>query len=446
MGRYQALLQERADLVKRGQTILDGAEREGRGLSDEERREFDALGERIAGINGDLAREEQRRDWERALTAVPDGNVAAVAAVAGRQLDDLNWGFASMADFATAVRRASLPGGRVDERLALSRAALLDERRQIGAAAAPTTYHQETGADEGYMVPPAMRDSIWTLVADGEYDDGPNLLEMTSPEPTSSNAVELLKDQTTPWGSTGIQAYWRAEAGLMTASKLDTDKELVRLFELYAFVLATEELLADAPRLNSRLIAGAAAAIRYKINAALVNGTGAGTPLGWMKAAALVSVAKETGQAAATLVAANIAKMYARVINPGRSVWLINQDVLPQLLTMTLSNQPIWTRPDSGFANAPGGFLFGRPIFFSEHNETLGIKGDVQLINPRGYYSTRRQEGPQFAESIHLYFDYNIRAFRWVFRLGGQPFLSAPVSPKNGAATRSHFVTLDTRA
>ena len=39
-----------------------------------------------------------------------------------------------------------------------------------------------------------------------------------------------------------------------------------------------------------------------------------------------------------------------------------------------------------------------------------------------------------------------LRAFRWIFRVGGQPVLSAPVSPAKGSATKSHFVVLDDRA
>jgi hypothetical protein len=38
-----------------------------------------------------------------------------------------------------------------------------------------------------------------------------------------------------------------------------------------------------------------------------------------------------------------------------------------------------------------------------------------------------------------------LTAFRWLFRLGGQPFLSAPVTPAQGSNTRSHFIALAAR-
>lgn len=433
MKRYKQLLQERADLVNEAKGIFALAEQEGRDLNDVEKTRDDAINARLQTLAGEIAREERRREWERTTAAVPNANqqVAGwgIESVRDLRADDPRRGFRSLADFALAVRHASLPGGAVDERL------------RIGAA--PTGFNESGGTSgEGYMLPPQMRQEIWEAV--NELD---SLLAEVDSEPTASNSVTFNKDETTPWGATGVLAYWRSEGSQMTNSKLSTDGELMKLHELYALVLATEELLSDAPRLSNRLTSKAALAIRYKANEAIVNGTGSGQPLGWFTSSAKVSVAKESGQAAATVVAANVAKMYARVINPGMANWYINQDVLPQLLTMTLGNNSVYVPPATGFQNAPGGFLFGRPVKFLENCQTLGTQGDIQLVNPKGYYAIRKTNtDPEFAESIHLYFDYNIRAFRWIFRLNGQPYLSAAISPAKGSTTRSHFVVLDTRS
>ena len=47
---------------------------------------------------------------------------------------------------------------------------------------------------------------------------------------------------------------------------------------------------------------------------------------------------------------------------------------------------------------------------------------------------------------MHFYFDQNLRAFRFVYRLGGQPWLSSAIARKAGTSTLSHFVKLDTRS
>ena len=436
--QYKALQQERADLIKEAAAIAaKGASR-----TEAETARFEEIEARIGGDGGideALADIDKVREWERtqapASGASDDGRTIQIGdrPLRTNEPDPRKTnGFANLAEFARTVVAASRPGGQADARL-------------FGPpmpGAAPTNYHQESGTAEGYMVPAQFREEIWSLVFNGQ-----DVLNMVSPEPTESNAVELLADESTPWGSTGVQANWRSEAGQMTASKLTTERRLVRLHELYAFVLATDELLQDAPRLNARLTVKAADAIRWKASDAIVNGTGAGQPLGWFTSAAKVSVAKESGQAAATIVAANIAKMYSRLLpmNVGRAFWLANSDTIPQLMTMTIGDQPIWTPPNN-FVNAPGGILLGRPVMLSEHAQTLGTQGDIHLVDPGGYYATNKGGGIDFASSIHLYFDYGVQAFRWTFRFGGQPFLEAAVSPANGSNTKSHFVVLATRA
>jgi len=47
---------------------------------------------------------------------------------------------------------------------------------------------------------------------------------------------------------------------------------------------------------------------------------------------------------------------------------------------------------------------------------------------------------------MHLYFDQGVTSFRWTLRLGGQPWLSAPIARKNGSNTLSPFVALATRS
>lgn len=425
------LQNKRLEIKNQMEAIHETAKKDNRPLTDEERAEWDAL----IGQHGEVAQRiddhEVLVDIERAMPVIPDDAVAAEGSPGENEKE--TYGFLNCADFARSVMYASKQGAGPAQ----------FDRRLLGPGAAPTNFHQETSADEGYMVPPAFRRDIWSLVFEQE-----NLLDDVDAEPTDSNSVQVVKDESTPWGATGVQANWEAEGVQFTASKVATNAENLRLNKLYAFVLATEELLEDAPRLNARLTTKSAEAIRWKINEAIIDGDGVGKPLGWTASAAQVSVAKEGSQVAATIVAANIGKMFGRLLPQGisRSLWMINPDAINQLMLMTVGNQPIWTPPASGFANAPGGFLMGRPIRLSEHCETLGTKNDIQFVDPKGYYAATKQGGTRFATSIHLFFDYDMMAFRWTFRVAGQPHLSAPVGPAKGSNNKSHFVTLDTRA
>ena len=421
-------------IVAKQKQMLAGAGDED--LSEENQSEFDELSAEFDTVSAKIKRLE-RLEANTAALSQGNGRITPAPAAPSAEItgggpvieQDPMRGFVDAADFGLAVAAACAPHGVVDERLNI-----------LGA---PTNFHQESGED-GFMVPPAMRTEIWDLVM--QLDDADvNLLEVVDPEPTGSNQVAFIADESTPWGATGIQASWAAEGSQMSPSRLETKGKQIRLNKLFAFVSATEELLEDAPLIASRLTRGAAAAIRWKASDAIVYGTGAGQPLGWFNADALISIAKESGQAADTIVAENVAKMLSRVIGVGATFWLANSDTLPQLMVMVIGNQPIWTPPNSGFAQAPGGFLLGRPIRFSEHAKTVGDKGDIHLVNPRGYFAANKEGGIKFASSIHLYFDYDVSAFRWTFRLAGQPFLSGPMATPN-AATKSHFVVLDARA
>ncbi|MCC6630276.1 MAG: phage major capsid protein [Chloroflexi bacterium] len=425
--RYTALLEERDRLTAEGEAVFKAAEDAGRSLNAEERTADDVRDARLKEIGAEIALEERRR----ARLVANGGTVPTFTGGHDRRADDPHWGFSSLAEMAIAVKAACRPG-----------AASLDDRLLIGAAASPSNWHQEQFSDDGYMVPPAMREEIWKVVVDG----GTDLYNLVNPEPTNSNSVDLLADETTPWGTVGIQAYWRAEGAVMTPSRLDTDARKVTVHQLYAFVLATEELLADAPRLNARLTQGAGDAIRFKASNSIMRGTGAGQPLGFLNAPGLITQAAEGGQTAGTIVTKNISKMFSRLLANSipRAVWLANTDTIPQLMELAIGNQPVFTPPNAGFRDAPGGFLLGRPILFAEHCSTLGTVGDLCLVDPAGYYAAQRS-AIESAQSIHLYFDYGIQAFRWTFRFGGQPFLSAPVSPQNGATTKGHFVTLAAR-
>jgi HK97 family phage major capsid protein len=439
------LRQQRADKAKRGKAALEEyntlsakAER-----SAEEETKLEALGaelDQLEAAVGELDTKIAAEDARARRGALFATGARPAAGATARTVHEPNpettGGFRNLAEFAVAVRNAQTGMG-TDPRLANA-----DQSPERGAA--PTGFHQNQGAaGEGFLVPSDYRQAIWEL-AFNEVD----LLGMVAPEPTSSNSVHIAKDESTPWGSSGVQAYWRSEGSQMVASKAAQTGALVQLHELYAFVLATDEVLSDAPRLQDRLTRQAARAISWKASDAIMWGDGNGKPLGFMKSPALVTVAKESGQAADSLAVKNILNMNARVLRMGgRPIWLGNSDIDPSLGTLTIGDSPAFLPNSQPLTSAWEGFLRGKPLLYSEHAATIGDKGDLSLIDLNGYYcATKQGGGIDFAASIHLFFDYNIQAFRWTFRFGGQPFLSKPVEPARGSNTKSHFVTLADRA
>ena len=189
----------------------------------------------------------------------------------------------------------------------------------------------------------------------------------------------------------------------------------------------------------------------FKFDDAIINGTGAGQPLGILNAGCLVSVAKETGQAATTIVYENIKKMYARLWSRSRPNmrWFINQETLPELMSMAqpvgTGGAPVWL-PAGGASGKPYDTLFGRPVTEIEQAQALGTVGDIMLADLSQYLCIEKG-GLQSASSIHVQFVTDEQVFRFVARIDGQPLWNAALTPYKGtSSTLSPFVALATRS
>lgn len=356
------------------------------------------------------------------------GSYGEGAKVKDRAEDDPKQGFRNLGEFASVVMADCL-GRNKDERL---------------TRAASTFSNESAGPDGGYAVPVEFAQGIISMAMEEQ-----SLLSMANATPISGNTMRFPKDEGTPWGTTGITAAWEGEGVQTTGTKESELKEMeLRLKKLKVLVPVTEELLADATAMSSHITRKMGVRLDWKVQDAIVNGLGAGQPLGITKSLAYVSQAKETSQTADTINGYNVAKMLGRVIQgPGANVvWLINPDAYNQVITMTLNNNPVWTAPQSGFKDAPSGFLLGRPIMQTDTLQTLGDKFDIILANMSGYQAITKAGAAEMATSMHLWFDQDLTAFRLIFRMDGKPLLSGPVTPPNSSVTRAHFVTLDARA
>lgn len=247
----------------------------------------------------------------------------------------------------------------------------------------------------------------------------------------------------------GIRAYWASEGDEKTSSKPKFREINFKLQKLIGLVYATDELMADASALESWIMQNLPEELVFTAENAIIRGTGAGQPQGVIGAGCTVSVAKETGQNAATIVSENIINMWARRWARATDyVWLVNQDCGPELHALNL---PVGTggalvyMPPGGLSQSPYGTLYGRPVIESEYCSTLGTVGDIILFSPSQYQMIDKG-GIQSATSIHVRFIYDEQVFRFVYRIDGKPLWHQPLTPFQGTNTQSPFVTLATRA
>jgi HK97 family phage major capsid protein len=464
--KIRELRDEALELNEQAKAIQKLADEAKRPLTEDEEKEVDSICARFEGIQEEIRRrnkieehaaqlsqsagrraepqepgeaakdegEEPQPIRYRAKKERPTGN-AAIFEERGK------WGWSNLGEFALAVRRASAPTAPYfDPRLVRN---------------APTsTSSTGVGEDGGFAVPTEWRSAIWEKVA-GEA----SLFSRTDQNPASRNTIVFPGDETTPWQTTGgIQANWEGEGDQLAQSKVALVDKSIRLNKLTALVPVTEELLEDAPALGSYISRKVALKFDFKLNLAIVQGTGVGQPTGILNHGSLVSVAKETSQPADTILAENIMKMWSRLYGEvrGNAVWLINQDVEPQLWGMhikvknvagteNVGGTPVYM-PAGGLSGAPYATLFNRPVLPTQACNTLGDKGDVILCDLSQYMTAYKIGGMRSDVSMHLWFDYDVLAFRFILRVAGQPWWASTIAPRSGSASMGWAVTLDERS
>lgn len=306
-------------------------------------------------------------------------------------------------------------------------------------------------SDGGWLVQPNYADGIFTLEhAPSEiikrvrrFPVGPNNNGLVI------NAIDETSRATgSRWG--GVQAYWAAEGDTAAATKPKFRQIKLELNKILAFMYVTDELLQDQSQLEAIANTAVTEEITMMVENAVFRGTGAGQLSGILNDASLVTVSKETGQAAATIVFQNIIKMWARLWSRSRanSVWLINQDIEPQLYSMSLAigtgGVPVYL-PPGGLSSSPYGTLMGRPVVPVEHASTLGTVGDIMLVDLSQYLAIDKG-GVQSASSMHVAFLTDQMCYRWTYRADGKAGWRTALTPANGSATQSPFVALATRA
>jgi HK97 family phage major capsid protein len=247
--------------------------------------------------------------------------------------------------------------------------------------------------------------------------------------------------------SGGLTVTRRPETVDATSSRMELEQVTMRAASLFGLSYATEEILTDSPISFIALISnGFSQEFASKLIDERINGSGSGEFEGVMNSPALISVSKETGQAADTINYENVKKMRARVWGYRNAIWLANHDCLPELMSLVqvvgTGGAPVYQpsakedRPD---------LLLGRPIFYTEYTKTIGDAGDILCVNPTQYLEGTYQP-LQSAESMHVRFVQHERAFKFWLRNDGRGWWRSALTPKNSTSTLSPFVRLAARA
>ncbi len=232
--------------------------------------------------------------------------------------------FRSVGEQFAAIARAFSPGGEIDPRL-----------HQVRVA---TGLGESVGADGGYLLQPNFSNDIYQAA----FEVG-KLARLCRRIPiTQGNSLKIpgLDETSRVAGSRhgGVQSYWLAEASEKSASRPKFRTINLELKKSVVLIYSTDELLSDVNALDAYIRKVAADELAFTLDEAIMRGSGAGQPLGFLNATSLVTQAAESGQSSG-VVLENIVKMWGRLIPSSRpnAVWLVGTGVESALYQMSLS-------------------------------------------------------------------------------------------------------------
>lgn len=429
----------KTDKLAEAEAITKKAEAEARDLTEAEDLEINQAFEQaeaadkiIKARNGAQNRYAKLNSLRGDTSTAPVTRTSATVEVGEpRWMADPAKGFKDPTDFFTSVMQASITN-KAPENLQYLNAVGSDEH---------STSNDQYG---GYTIPEAFRTDLLAMTPEAD-PISPLVTDIPMSVPTIHLPALVDKNHSTSVTG-GLRVYRNAEMDDVPSSRFQMERITLSVNDIMGVSYATANLLTDSPISFAALFAQSfGRELVSKLIDERISGTGVGQFEGILNNPALITVAKETGQGAGTVVLKNVAKIYARQYNKNNAIWLANHDVLPALMELNQNvgtgGVPAWQ--PSLREGAPN-LLMGRPIYFHEAIPSNGSAGDLMFVD-WSQYLQGSLGGSTFAESIHVRFLQNESCFRFTARNDGRLAWRSVLTPKNGA-TLSPVVVLGARA
>jgi HK97 family phage major capsid protein len=379
-----------------------------------------------------------RPDLTNAIGAEPVKGTGAIRNAAynpqavGAPVDKI--GFDGMADFLRTIHHRNVEsGGRFNGEKLKALQSIQD------------AYSSNDPASAGFLIPEEFRAEILQLALEQA---------VVRPRATVLSMGSLTQtipfvDSTTNQGSVygGMIFYWTPESQEILTSESKFGRVKLEANKLTGGARIPNELYADATALTSFIMNAAPKGLAFFEDLGFLHGSGVGEPLGALNSAAKIEVAKETSQAADSIVLANILKMYSRMLpsSLGSAVWLVNQTCIEQLLSLTIEVGTGGAPVNLVNVNsAPNWTMLGRPVIVTEKVPAIGDAGDVSFID-FGYYLIGDRQAVSMESSTHSRFMNDETELKIIERVDGRPWVQSAFQPYAGA-TVSPVVTLAARA
>lgn len=316
-------------------------------------------------------------------------------------------------------------------------------------------YSRGNWASAGVLIPDAMISRILSLTPEADFLT-PLMTSIPMAVPSVKIPARVDKNHTTSVTG-GTRVYRTSET--RTADKTKDAYEHVKLeaTEVVGEAAATAELIRFSPISIPSLIEASMreATVDKRIDE-LINGSGNGTPLGFLNAGnlALITMDRVAGEADTLIISGrDIVRMSQRVWGYDQAIWIANHDMY-EILSLVCHESPNnagIVKMFSPMNGDIGNTLWGRPIHFTEYAPGITVGQDGSQISEwnAGYLSCVNmsqylygQLYTEFNRSVHVRFSEREEVFQFVSSDDARPWWKTYLTPKKGVTTRSPFVTM----
>lgn len=395
--------------------ITTTAEAAGRGLTAEERNKLDQLMGQIKRQQLELEEEElhQEEEERNAVTVDSEGQRSQqIKAAEGRSYRDMfgyhgSSNFRSFGEFLQVVSSQ-----KYDPRLS--------ERQHIAG----------TGELGGFSIPVEHAGFLLDKSLEAEI-----VRPRAKVYPMKNSQLQVAK-----WNNNdhtaglygGLQGVWVDENQVNNVQEGALELVTLEKRKLAIYTEISNELMHDSAVFEAELAAALRRGIGWYLDDAFINGANPGQPRGVFNDPALIQVARNNP---GLIDYDDLANMFAALYKGGRAVWMISDDLLPDLMQLQdPGNHYVW-QPNA--REDVAGQLFGFPVLMSEKLP----QGTILLVDWAHYMiglgpdiTLEKNNAPGWSRDV--------TSFRAIVRADGIGSWSGPHTAANGSVY-SWAVVLD---
>ena len=409
----EKLRKARAEAIANMSKLNGVALEEKRDFTAEEQVQYDAFVAEQKSLKGQIARAETQvaLDAEmNAPTATPFHAPVANSPLEGEIVDDKE--FKNLGEFMNAVK-----AGGSDSRLNFV------SDQSMG-----------NGSEGGFLVPKKFGEMITAFTPEMSFIRAGATVIPAGENPDAEISFPALDQSGDKGVYSGVVTTWVAEGAEIDETSFSLREIAMAPKAVAGFIAFSNKLLrntAAASTLGTMLLRQAIAKAEED---AFIGGDGVGKPLGFLNHASAKAINRNT---ASTVKYVDLALMVQNHKGDMKE-WVISQTLYSTIVTMEDgAGSLIFTNG----VNGASPMMLGFPVRWSERTPTIGVKGDVMLLD-LSYYYIKDGSGIVISASEHVQFTKDKTLFKVISNVDGQSSMNTTLKLENDS-TVSPFVILD---